>query len=89
MLSTLPAFITLNTHGRNKTPCRTPNFFGFRTRPGRVRPDGPRRPAVLPPNHASARPGFLSAPSLGLEHDFGRIAASLSKRCRPAAERGP
>ena len=40
-------------------------FFGFRTRSGRVRPDGPRQPAVLPPNHASARLGFRSA------HDFG------------------
>ena len=50
-----------------------PNFFGFRSRPGRVRSDGSRRPAVLPPNHASARLRFPSAPRLGFEHDSDRI----------------
>ena len=38
-----------------------PQFF-------RVALDGPRRPAALPPDHASARPAFRSAPHLGLEH---------------------
>ena len=40
-----------------------PQFF-------RVALDGPRRPAALPPDHASARLAFRSAPGLGLEHDF-------------------
>ena len=43
-----------------------PNFLG----PGEGASQWLRRPAVLQPNHASARLGFRSAPSLGLEHDF-------------------
>ena len=65
-----------------------PNFFGFGSRPRKVRPDDPRRPPVLRPDHAPARARFPSVPCPGFEHDSGRFAAALSKRCQPAPERG-
>ena len=65
-----------------------PNFFGFGSRPGRVCPGDARRPPVLRPDHAPATVPFPSVPCLGFEHDSDRFAASLSKRCQPAPERG-
>ena len=47
-----------------------PNCFGFRSRPGKVRPHNPRQPPVL-----KAR--FPSVPRLGFEHDSGRFAAPV------------
>ena len=68
--ATLPAFRTPGAHGP-KTPCRTPIFW---------RPDGPRRPAVLRADHATVHLRFRGVPRPGFEHDFGRIAPSLSNR---------
>ena len=55
-----------------------PNFSGFRSHPGRVCPDDPRRSPILRPDHTPAKVRFPSVPCLCFEHDSDRFAASLS-----------
>ena len=66
-----------------------PQFFRISDPPRKGAP-GPRAPAAgrfaIPPRIGET--SVSESPSLGFEHDFGRIAASLSNRCRPAPERG-
>ena len=80
-ISTLPAFITSNTHAP-KTPCRTPIFLDFEAA---RRGDGPREPPVLRADHARVRAPIFNMNPAHVERLF---RASWPNRCRQASERG-